>query len=472
MRNDPESPVRVYALRALRKVLHTACEERQWSLAQARTGDPVVPTVASGPWVEATARAIIGLAVDDDPEVRGHAVGFLAGSKPSKTVLTVEERIAALRPLVLEEDGPRLPTDVDLLVLNEAAYLMGPTHPDAPAMIDLLLRRIADPPLSSEFAENRDRMLDQARGGYTRILWHLIGSATDFRRSPELAAVLLPTLSGDGQTFMRSNYAGDQLHQRSNRFTGDVYTGGGAYFYGGRAALPEPRRMAMKAFGDDPAILALIWPTVDRPGRIEWLAGRSPSPGGHEWKSMMIALVTRVARPDLPPAEVESILARLLDEPAFTDAPDDRNSEPGDSPFDANDDPEGPLRDVIQQVKNERSANEAQDFATTPLEAARQIVEVRNLAILTYFARGTGPEANNDIHRLVDRLRVLLASEQRPVRMHAADLLGSLGPRAGDAAADLEALAEHDAEELVRLTAAAALEAIRTPTDPEGHHGD
>jgi hypothetical protein len=449
---DPDPTVRAFALRGLRVLLTTACDERARARAKLKPGQAAPPHESSGNWVESAALAVAEATGDPDPEVLGQLVGFLAASQPAKTLLPDARRAEALAELVAD-DAPPLPTALDVLVLNNVAVLLGPNHEDSPRLVRVLLDRIAHPRVSGDAHIPHGRLEEDARTAYTLILWELVPSVDFFAEHPE-ADVLVPLLSGGGSDYLRPSGATNRLQVLTNRFTADILEGfTGSTYFGGLPSLPDPRRSALKAIGRDPRLLGHLWPRVDRTGRLEWLANELGLSGGGpgSWSSLEPLVDDPRIRADLPPDEAEAQLSRLLDEPG-----------PG-----PDEDDEGDIRYLIRDVESRRRGQPEADFAATPLEAARLLRNARNLAILAYFARSAEP-GSDAVSRLVDRLRSLLDSADPPARARAATLLGSLGPAAREALPALESRADADPDELARQ---AAEDAVRQLADPDDRAG-
>jgi hypothetical protein len=451
MRADPDPTVRAYAVRLLRKLLDAACVERQAAGRPAKPGQPVPIPASTGEWVEGATRAVAGAVRDPDPEVRNHAIGFLAASRPAHTLLTPAEHVDAIGWLVREGAEP-LPLEFDLLVLSVVSKLKGAADPDSPRLLELAAARMLDPPRPMIPSIPQERIAAAARAGYAAIFWSLTDSWDDLRDRPELTEVLIGRLHGNREQYMADADPPTRLTGGLGFYSADIHTGSGSSYFGGlHGSPPDPRSEALEAFHRDPRLIAHVWPRVDAPGRLGWLgdAGRSSAFGG-DWNRLVQRLADPEVRPDLPSGECEAILVRLLAEP-----------EPGREPArDSQDDRE--YRDLMAWIEFNNRGRPADARAITPEQAALEWRAVRALAVLTYFARGVsiGHESQEVV---VSRLRRALESPEPTARRWSAELLGSLGAAAESALADLETCASSDPEEVVRWSARDATDRIRIP---------
>lgn len=444
MRADPNPSVRVFALGCLRKLLNAADTERSLARASLKPNAPPPEHEASGPWVESAALAIARAARDPDPEVAGHAIGVLNASV-GRMVLDDARRGGLLVDLVLD-DPADLPTDLDLMALNSLAGVLGPSHVETPRLLDLLLGRLADPPVSGAPGVPREELARDARLLYGSILWSLVPSAGFLDEHPDAAEALIALLSGEQD---RQFGGAEHRHEyRTARFTADHLVvdplRGGRSWGGGRWPIQGPRAAALEAISRDPRMLDLLWPRLALDDRHQWLANSDGNGHGRRfmpWSAVDPLLDSPDIRSDLPPDEATALLSRLLDEPG----------------------PEmtgNALNRLENEVEHRRQGRPDADFDASREEVARLILETRALAVLCDFARAA--EADSEaVSRLVGRLVPLLDAVDPPARSRAAALLGSLGPAASPSLPALEALAAEDPDEDVRLAAEAALGRIR-----------
>jgi hypothetical protein len=457
MRAAPDPSVRLYALRALRKVLDAADRERMDAKSRRKPGQPPLSHPASGRWVEATARAIAERGLDPDPEVAGHAIGFLAASR-GKEVIPARDRISVL--LAAVEPGTN-PLAVELLGLNIAArmLLLDPEHPDAPRLLELAIDRMDDPAGPGAFPDHpqwsEDQRRDAVRASFGAVAWQLIDSADDLRDRPEAGDLLVAILSDrtttpadrppSATTWLAESLYSSNEKRVADRYVRDVH-GGSTSYHGGFPQLPKAHESAMKAMVRDPRLIGEIWPRIDRPTRFDWLAGgyayADSMPGGG-WDRVLPTLADAGVVPEFSPDRCSAILAGLLDEP---------EPEPGEAE-------EQSLRALLNDFMREQGGSDR--AGPEPIELAREIRRLRSLAVMTYFARGA-PEGDEGVARLVGGLRELTRSGQTTVRSWSAWLLGSIGPPAAPALPELAGMVEGESDEATRDAAEQAIEAIRS----------
>ncbi|QDV38354.1 hypothetical protein [Tautonia plasticadhaerens] len=469
MRTDPDPSVRAFAIRALRKILSTAIQERWSARAALKPGQPPPQFEGTGPWVESTFRAIADRAAEDpDPEVVSQAIGALTSSRPVQELLTDPGRAELyLRLIGVDSEDPALPPHLEVLLLSRLVRLVYPGEEAFDPLIDRLVRRVADPPTAGlpELTWERD-LIETVRVAYASLLWQVAPSPELFDEHPEVGRVLIDLIA-DSERYGHSSGANNQFEEwvrrpTADRLRVDLYGGSrGASWEGGGMSLPDLRDAALSAFARDARFLDVLWPRMDRHSRLGWLGGHwSFGPSG-EWSGLAPLLDAPEVRAELPPDEAEALLSRLLDEPGPTPEEDGEQS----------------LRPTIREIEDERQGpgrgraqlqaqgRDGPAFDATPLEAARLRRSIRNLAILAYFARATDP-GSDAVSRLVDRLVPLLGAADVPTRTRAATLLGSLGPAASPARPALELMAMGDPDESSREAARYALDQLDPA--PEG----
>jgi hypothetical protein len=457
MQADRDPSVRVYAVRALRRLLHRATAAR--IVAEARRARPAkgksllaqiharMDALATGPWVLAATRAVIDRTRDPDPEVRQHAVGFLLTSYAARGLLPPDEQRAALMALV-RPDAPALPIGLDLLVLARAGGLMDAGQPEAREWIALVQSRQDRPAQLPQPTDRQgtDDVAAEARGAYRRLLWAMSPSEDTLRADPDLWPQLLPSLRGDRQEAVNAAWRGElfvegvQLYTAgSRRFTQGRASG--ASYEGGLTPLPEPRRNAMEAIRRDPRLLDRIWPALDRAARLSWLIDERDAEA-RGWTPVLERLAAEGVRSSRPPEECAAIVARLLDEPTPGADEADRTM----------------LDDLSRrlQLPGIRRTPRSAPLSGSP---GKQLAVARLLAATGYFARGA-PAASEPVARLVERLRNGLAVSSLETARLAIGTLASLGPAAEPALAELRKMAASDPDEEIRDAAREAVAAI------------